>query len=148
MLDVLFPYLLAFLASYLPAILFNIERKNLFWAGLAGAFGWIGYANILAASGRPALAVFCGAAIVTIYGEIMARILKTPASVFFLTGIYPLVPGINAFYIVQYAIEGKINETFYSIIDTITLAGAIAFGIMLVSTSFQFGTKLKERYKL
>jgi uncharacterized membrane protein YjjB (DUF3815 family) len=145
MLYVFLSYILAFFASFLPAILFNIERKKLFWAGLAGSVGWIVYSTVLDVSSRSALATFCGAAFVTLYGETMARILKTPAAVFFLTGIYPLVPGINAFHIVQYAIDGNVYNTFTSLIDTISLAGAIAFGIMLVSTSFQFGVRLKEK---
>lgn len=147
MLRVILSYILAFFASFLPAILFNIERKKLFWAGLAGSFGWIVYSTVLNLSSRPVLAIFCGAVIVTLYGETMARILKAPAAVFFLTGIYPLVPGISAFHIVQYAIEDNMNKTFISLIDTLTGAGAIAFGIMLVSTSFQFGVRLREKMR-
>ncbi|MDF2593317.1 MAG: threonine/serine exporter [Clostridia bacterium] len=130
--------LLAFIGSYCPAILFNIERKNLFWAGLCGASGWMSYKTILTSTNSGIFAVFIAAIVVSIMSEVMAKILKTPSTVFYIPSLYPIVPGIPAYYTVLYIIDKKINEAALKGLETLGSAGAIAFGILLVSTVFRF----------
>ena len=130
--------ILAFIGSYCPAILFNIERKNLVWAGLCGAAGWATYKGVLTLSGRNILGVFAAAIVITILRELMAKILKTPSTVFYIPSLYPIVPGISAYYTVMYIINDKIAEATAKGLETLGSAGAIAFGILLVSTVFRY----------
>jgi uncharacterized membrane protein YjjB (DUF3815 family) len=130
--------LLAFLGSYCPAILFNIERKNLFWAGLCGATGWMSYKAILTLTNSNIFAVFIAAIVISIMSEVMAKILKTPSTVFYIPSLYPIVPGISAYYTVTYIIDRKITEAANKGLETLASAGAIAFGILLVSTVFRY----------
>lgn len=134
----------AFLGSFTIAILFNIQRKNLVWAAISGAIGWGVYLIFMNLGLGVALSVFMGAIGVGIYSEIMARVVKTPASVFSIIGIVPLVPGITAYFTVRYIVEDRISDAFNKGIETVATAGGIAFGIMLVTTIFQFVTKWKE----
>ena len=129
---------LAFLGSYCPAILFNIERKNLVWAGLCGAAGWTTYKGVLTLSGRNILGVFAAAVVISILSEVMAKIFKTPSTVFYIPSLYPIVPGISAYYTVMYIINDKISEAAVKGLETLGSAGAIAFGILLVSTIFRY----------
>ena len=96
---------LAFIGSYGPAILFNIERKNLIWAGLCGAIGWTAYRSVLDLSGSSIFAVFTAAIVISIISEVMAKILKTPSTVFYIPSLFPIVPGISAYYTVLYIID-------------------------------------------
>ncbi len=130
--------ILAFIGSYCPAILFNIERKNLVWAGLCGAAGWATYKGVLTLSGRNILGVFAAAIVISILSEVMAKILKTPSTVFYIPSLYPIVPGISAYYTVMYIINDKIAEATAKGLETLGSAGAIAFGILLVSTIFRY----------
>lgn len=130
--------LLAFLGSYCPAILFNIERKNLFWAGLCGAIGWTAYKGIVVSTEQNILAVFVAAVVISITSEVMAKVFRTPATVFYIPSLFPIVPGISAYYTVSYIIENKIAEAAYKGLETIGSAIAIAFGILLVSTIFRY----------
>ncbi|TDT63678.1 threonine/serine exporter family protein [Fonticella tunisiensis] len=130
--------ILAFLGSFFPAVLFNIERKNLIWAGLSGAIGWGIYVLLYKITGGVVMAIFVGAVCVGIYGEAMARILKTPASVFTVPGIFPLVPGITAYNTVLAIVEDRIRDAYDKGIETIASAGAIAFGIILSTAVFKF----------
>lgn len=130
--------ILAFLGSYCPAILFNIERKNLFWAGLCGAIGWTAYKRIYLLTEKNILAVFIAAIAVSVTSEIMAKIFKTPATVFYIPSLFPIVPGISAYYTVLYIIENNITEAAYKGLETIGSAIAISFGILLVSTIFRY----------
>lgn len=86
-----------------------------------------------------------GAIVVGLYSEIAARILRTPATVFSVTGIFPLVPGIAAYNTIQYIFENRIVEAGSMAIETMSAALAIAFGILLASTVFRFFRKLKEK---
>lgn len=130
--------ILAFLGSYGPAILFNIERKNLFWAGLCGAIGWSAYKGIYILTETSIFAVFIASLAISITSEIMAKVFRTPATVFYIPSLFPIVPGISAYYTVLYIIENKISEAVYKGLETIGSAMAIAFGILLVSTIFRY----------
>lgn len=130
--------LMAFLGSYCPAILFNIERKKLIWAGLCGAISWTAFNSVLTLTGSNIFAAFVAALVISFMSEIMAKILKTPATVFYIPSLFSIVPGIPAYYTVLYIIENKITEAVYKGIETAASAGAIAFGILLVSTTFKY----------
>jgi uncharacterized membrane protein YjjB (DUF3815 family) len=129
---------LAFLGSYCPAILFNIERKNLIWAGLCGAAGWTAYKSILLLTESEIFAVFIAAMVISLMSEVMAKLLKTPSTVFYIPSLFPIVPGISAYNTVLYIIDKKIIEATYKGLETLGSAGAIAFGILLISTIFRY----------
>lgn len=129
---------LAFLGSYGPAILFNIERRNLFWAGLCGAAGWTAYKAVFSLVESNIFAVFIAAIVISLLSEIMAKIFKTPATVFYIPSLFPIVPGISAYYTVLYIIDNKLAEAVSKGLETLGSAGAIAFGILIVSTLFRY----------
>ena len=130
--------ILAFLGSFGPAILFNVEKKNLIWAGLCGTAGWIAYDTMLTFTGSSIFAVFIAAIVISLMSEIMAKTLKTPSTVFYIPSLFPIVPGISAYYTVAYIIDNKISQAAYKGLETIGSAGAIAFGILLISTIFRY----------
>jgi uncharacterized membrane protein YjjB (DUF3815 family) len=131
-------FVLAFLGSYAPAVLFNIERKNLVWAGLCGATGWAAYKYVLSLTSSNIFSVFVAAVVISLISEIMAKILKTPSTVFYIPSLFPIVPGISAYQTVLYIINDRLNDSVYKAIETLGSAGAISFGILLVSTFFRF----------
>lgn len=145
---------LAFLGSVFPAILFNIDRKKLIWAGISGALGWSMYLLGDSLGGGIVICTFLGAFVVGLYSEIMARIKKCPGMQFSIPGIFPLVPGIMAYNTVIYVVDGLYDKAFIHGTQTVMVGGAIAFGIMLASTTYRFFNKaqrdvktLKERRK-
>lgn len=131
---------LAFFGSLLPALLYNVNKKNFILVGLSGAIGWFAYMWILEVSGQVILSTFAGAVAVGIYSEAMARIMKLPATVFSIAGIFPLVPGIGAYNTAQLIGENKLTEAGKTGIETVASAGSIALGIMLVSAVFRVYT--------
>jgi uncharacterized membrane protein YjjB (DUF3815 family) len=90
------------------------------------------------------MASFAGSFAVGIYSELMARKLKTPANQFSIPGIFPLVPGISAYNTIRYIVEQNENAAYSKGTLTIAVAGAIAFGIMLSSTTFRFVSKVMK----
>jgi uncharacterized membrane protein YjjB (DUF3815 family) len=141
-------FILAFIGSVAPAIVINIERRVLIWAGLGGALGFC-----IALSFNPASLsfsipqIFCGTVVVGIYSEIMAKVHKTPSTVFLIPGIFPLVPGIAAYQTMQSLVENNTQQAAAYALNTIFKAFTIAFGIMIVTALFRFFRKaLKHRF--
>jgi uncharacterized membrane protein YjjB (DUF3815 family) len=139
--------ILAFLGSVFPVILFNIDRKKIIWAGFCGAFGWATYLVVYKHNQSPVMASFVGAFIVGVYSEFMARKLKTPAIQFSIPGIFPLVPGITAYNTISYIVEKNYSAAYSKGMQTIAVGGAIAFGIMLSSTTYRFISKIMKPNK-
>ena len=141
--------LLAFLGSIFPVILFNIDRKKIIWAGFSGAFGWVTYLIVYKYNHSAVMSSFAGAFVVGMYSELMARKLKTPTIQFSVPGIFPLVPGITAYNTISSIVEQNYSAAYLKGMQTVAVGGAIAFGIMLSSTTFRFISKIikpnKER---
>ena len=137
--------ILSFVGSFAPAIFFNTSKRNLIWAGLSGVIGWIIYISIFVRTGNIVISVFAGALSIGVYSEIMARILKTPATVYTLPGIFPIVPGVPAYNTIEYLVKHDLEKAASTGIETIASAGAIAFGIMLMSAAFRFFTKKNKK---
>lgn len=139
---------IAFFGSIFPAILFNIDRRKIGWAGLSGALGWFMYVLIYNDTQNAIAASFIGAIAVGCYSESMARKLKTPAFEFLIPGIFPLVPGFTAYTALRYLVESNLSQAFNKGILALAVGGSIGFGIMLSTAIFKFITKIrKERLK-
>jgi uncharacterized membrane protein YjjB (DUF3815 family) len=138
--------ILSFLGSVFPVILFNIDRKKIVWCGLAGALGWIVYSLTLTLFGSEVIGSFFGAFIVNLYSEFMARVIKTPASMFYVPGIFPLVPGITAYSTIIAIVQSNFNASLSRGILTLAIGGAIAFGIMLSSTIVKLIANIRLKF--
>ncbi|MGI6622309.1 MAG: threonine/serine exporter [Clostridiaceae bacterium] len=137
-------FILAFAGSVSPAIVLNIEKRLLHWAGLGGALGYCIALAIDPFSGALSVAqIFTGTVTVGIYSELMARRLKAPATVFCVPGIIPLVPGVSAYQTMQSLVADNLQEASAYAVNTIFKAFTIAFGIMIVSAVFRFIGKIK-----
>lgn len=136
---------IAFLGSIFPVILFNIDRKKIIWTGFCGAAGWMIYLMVYKYTFSSVSASFSGAFIVGIYSELMARKLKTPSVQFSIPGIFPLVPGITAYNTINSIVEQNYSLAYSKGMETVAVGGAIAFGIMLSATTFQFISKLMKK---
>lgn len=136
--------LLSFLGSVFPVILFNIDRKKIIWCGLAGGISWIGYSLTLSQTNNSIIASFMGAVVVNVYSEIMARVIRTPASMFYIPGIFPLVPGILAYSSITSFLEKDYSSALNNGILTMAIGVAISFGIMISSSIIKSLAKIKK----
>jgi len=140
-----FQVIYAFIVSLGFGVLFNVRDKNLFFAALGGAVGWFFYSLTLNLSGSNVLAMLIASISISVYAEIFSRVLKNPVTLFLVCSLIPLVPGSGMYYTVFEAVKGNVVESLNYGIETISLAGVIAVGIILVSTLSRLMQKLKIR---
>lgn len=131
--------LLQCIASFLGCIgfviLFNIHGPGGLICALGGAATWLVYLIAFEISGSDLTAYFWSALFASFYSEVMARIRKYPAISYLVVSIFPLIPGAGVYYTMNYAVRG-LNEQFaLQGLHTVAIAGTIAVGILLASTT-------------
>lgn len=129
------------------AMLFNVRRDKLFWAGLGGGLAW----SLYLALGRwidsdVARYVITSAAF-TLYAEVMARVKKTPATLFVVPAAIPFFPGSLLYYTMEAAMKGDWSTFSEKGIHTLTLAVAIACGILCTMTVVHAWQKRRENLR-
>ena len=82
------------------------------------------------------------------YAEIMARIRKFPATSYLLCALVPLIPGAGIYYTMDYIRRGMGAQAYEKGLATAAIAGAVAVGVLLISTGFRmWGVYKKHRMK-
>lgn len=128
------PYLWAFCACSGFCLLFHIRGRTLVASALGGVLGWLVF-SLLAPLQNDIIQYFLATVATSAYAEIMARVMKKPATGFQIVALLPLVPGGGIFYTMEYCVIGN-NAMFLSTgLHTLGVAGALAMGILLVSSA-------------
>ena len=147
MLKTFLPCLWAFLASMAFCFVFELRRwRFILAASFTGAVAWLVY---LLVDGWGSATQFLMATIAAAaLAEIFARVFKTPATIFLIIGIIPLVPGGGIYYTLDALINGDMPLFVQLGMETAASAGAIAEGSSLVSSVARIVTLLRrERRK-
>jgi len=136
--------MMAFLGSLGFSILFNIRGIKLIVAALGGLLSWAIYLLAGIILNNPITQSFIAAALITIYAEVCARVMKAPTTTFLTAAIIPLVPGSALFYTMSYAVNGLFAEFVDSGAYTLSLALALAAGIVVASSLCRIGTVILQ----
>ena len=133
---------MSFIGAFAFSLLFNIKGKRLIFASLGGLVcGIIFYISSLL-SDREILCYFAASIAVTIYAEMTARLLKSPAACFLSPGIIPLVPGGNMYFTMSAALHGNLDSFFEQGTETVYIALSISAGILVISPIKKFLNEL------
>ena len=125
------------------SILFNIHGPGGLLCALGGGLAWLVYRLSMGLGGGEILAYFWAAFFASLYSEVMARIRKYPAISYLVVSIFPLIPGAGVYYTMNYAVRGEMELFARQGMHTAAIAGIMAVGILLVSTSFRVWTVWK-----
>ncbi len=127
-------------------ILFNMRGKRLIAAAVGGLLSWGLFVVLSHFILNEPINYFIVAAVVSLYSEIMARILKTPAAPIVTTSLIPLIPGGSLYYTMSSAFESNFTMFLEKAVSTLKLACALALGIIVVTAISQFLFKrVKQR---
>lgn len=131
--DMFLQFIAAFFGTIAFSIMFCVPRQYYPCCGFIGALGWIACWSIMNILG---MSYFTGtltaAALVVILSRLCGVGLKCPATLFMLSGIFPLVPGVGIYWTVYSMITGDWLECSRYGRQTVGTAIAIVLGIIMV----------------
>ena len=133
-LDTLISVLSALVGTFGFGVLFHMKGKKLLFASLGGMCAWFLYLLFSALGGREILSYLIISVLLSLYSEVMARWLKTPATPFAMMTLIPLVPGGSLYYAIDLAVDGSWQSFAAKATHTAGLAAALSIGIILVHT--------------
>ncbi len=111
---------------------YNLRGWSIPVSALGGAIGWAVF-QLFAFTGNDIVQYFMATIALSVYSEVMARIFKTPVTVFLIVALIPLVPGGGIYYTMEYCINGNIPMFVQEGLHTIFITGALSIGILVVS---------------
>ena len=126
-------------------ILFNIRGRKLVFATLGGLISWAVFLALAPLIPSEALRYLISAATITVYGEMLARLEKTPTTTFLVPSIIPLIPGSALYYTMNYALNKQWTQFVQQAFYTMQLALSLAVGIIAVTTTVRLVTALFHR---
>lgn len=126
------------------AVLFACPRRTLPYCAAVGAVGWLVYEFLALQGVEAATAALVACVPLTLLARVFSVALKTPVTVFLLTGIFPLVPGAGIYYTAYYFIQDQNNFAVTRGLETFKFAAAMAIGIS-VTLGFPLPKKSKRK---
>lgn len=124
-------FIVAIFATGAFAVLFNVPKNQWGYAGLTGGIGWVFYRAFLPNLGST-IATFIAVLVLTLFSRIFAVIRQAPVTVFLVSGIFPLVPGVGIYYTsYHFMMENTFLASDFGM-ETLRIAIAIALGIMFI----------------
>ena len=129
------------------SILYNLRGRKLLIASLGGLLAWSIYLIFRTAVPDESLRYLIASAVITVYAEVFARILKTPTTTFLVPSVIPLVPGSSLYYTMNYALNAQWLLFGQRALYTLQLALCIAVGIIAVTTLTRLRTMLIRKIR-
>ncbi|MBQ8415505.1 MAG: threonine/serine exporter family protein [Clostridia bacterium] len=129
------------------AVLFNIRGKKLIFATLGGLLSWSLFLLLGFFIENEPVRYFIVSLLISLYSEIMARELKTPTTTFIYTSLVPLIPGGSLYYTMSAGFAGDLTGFLDKGLYTLSLAVALALGIVLESAVMKMVLNSREQHR-
>lgn len=129
------------------AIIYNVHGFGILLCTLGGIFAWGAYLITTGLGSNELTGYLFAAMTASLYAEIMARLRKYPAITYLVISIFPLLPGASIYYTMTCIVRSDMAQFSSLGLHTIGIAGAIAVGILLVSTTFRIWTMWKRTHR-
>lgn len=123
----------AFFAIFAFSIIIQVPKKFYCCAGVVGALGWYVYLVTKEQEGV-LLGTFFAALVIAMVAHVFARVFKSPATIFLIPGILTLVPGAGMYKSIYQFFLGSSHLAGQYLIETMEIAGMIAFAIFIVDS--------------
>lgn len=146
--ELLFKIIVTLIAVLGFALFFNVRKERIIYATIGGVITWLIFFFLhkeITSLFAPTLIASMFAAI---YAEVLARVFKTPATVFFITAVIPLVPGRGLYYTMFYAVSTNWDQCGVYAFSTFEAAAGIALGICAITAVVQTWMACKRRARV
>lgn len=118
------------------------------YGGLGSALGWAVYLLCHKWFGSVIGGYFTGTVVTALYSEFMAVQRKTPSTIFLIPSIIPFVPGGRIFRVMAAWLYGDQETFLLQGRYTITIAGAIAMGIIIGITVVRMERNIIQMFRI
>lgn len=127
--------ILAYISVFAFGIILNIPRRTLNRAGIVGARAWLIYQlvffltqDMLDKNWRIFVGTLLASIVIGIMSLTMSRAQKVPVLIYNIPGIFPLVPGAQAYQVVRNLVAGNREIAAENLELLVIIAGAIVIG--------------------
>ncbi|MGP1411650.1 threonine/serine exporter family protein [Peptoanaerobacter stomatis] len=141
-------FVFSFLATVGFSMLLNVPKKSIHLCSLSGAVGWTLYIILRKYGIDNVNSNLYSSIIIALMGEIFARLDKEPVTIFVIPGIFCIVPGYGIYNAMKNLMEKNYEQASRIGFETVFVAGAIATGIIIVSSIFKIYSKYKSKAKI
>lgn len=142
-----FQCLTAFIGCIGFCILFNIHGFGCIICATGGALAWGAYGLGLLCVDSVIFASFVGTLVAAAFSETMARVRKYPTISYLVISIFPLLPGAGIYYTTSALMQSDMSAFTSKCGETIGIAGALAVGILIISTTVRLITTWRHNLK-
>ena len=115
------------------AVIFDVPPKKMLWAMIGSVISCV----IMLIGDKygldPLITNMLATALPCVYCEIMARVLKTPTTVFMIPSLLPLVPGSRLYYTMFYLFSGEQQLFMDNMLAAVKICTGIALAIIVVT---------------
>lgn len=115
------------------SILFKSDKKRIFCNAIGGALTCLIYTISCHYFDHIVVQNFLPALFATVYAEVMARMVKAPATPILACSIISLVPGGKLYYTTYYFVTSETEKFDVSLSETLQIAAGLAVGIICIS---------------
>ena len=127
------------------AMQFNVHGPGIVICAIGGGIAWLVYCLAYEYTADVVTANLFAAIFASVYAEVMARIRKYPAISYLVVSLFPLLPGAAVYFATNSIVTGDMDSFASKATQTIAIAGALAIGILLVSTTVRLWGVWKQR---
>lgn len=121
------------LGSAGAVMIFGIEKKAFWWAVLCVFLAAVGFEVPRYFGIGLFTASLISAAVAAAYADVMAHVLKVPATVMIIPGIIPAVPGGRLYYTMLAAVNSDMDEFYAQGKNVLLITAGLAIGIIGVT---------------
>ena len=113
------------------SLLFGVPARYYPYCGTIGGIGWLIYLCLQPVSSA-AIATFCATVAVILLSRWFAVRKRCPATLFLISGIFPLVPGAGIYWTAYYTVNNQLSMALETGFGAVKSAVAIVLGIVFV----------------
>ncbi|MHC5268969.1 threonine/serine exporter family protein [Enterococcus sp. LJL98] len=121
----------SFLASSATSVLYNMEKKFIYYCGISGMFTWVVNYFLTSLKMSEALAAFIALIALTFLSRLLSKMTNIPSMIFNISGIMPIVPGGLLFKAFNNLTEKHYEVALNDGTQALLVAASIAMGFIL-----------------
>ena len=120
-------------ATFAFCFMMNVPQRALVAASVLSGLGFVVYDLVKLTGIGASVSIFVGTAFVSVSGEILARVLKMPSTVFVFPGVVAFVPGVGIYRTMRALLRSDFEQFQRIGTETIIVALSMAMAVAVIN---------------